>query len=392
MDRHISQYTENSMATQLPPKDAPSPKTKYEMSLAEFPVAFLSTRIPEDTKSIVYEDEIAGKNGQPVKRRWEIFPHATLGFPTPSTQATLFELFQLWSEQNFSSPDIQFGTLYELIKRKGIKHADPDAYNRIREDLDRLVGITIRAKNAFWDNDVKAYVTKTFHLFESVEIYHADPNNPSQSTLPFSRITASPSLWQSIGANALIALRDVDRELYHSLTPTEQRLGVYLAKMLNTSTTHRRNLDKLASQLPIFASRKKDMKKMVVRACDGLIKKNFPYLSSYYFQKAKAGGGENIVFKRRHIKGTPQVQDVGSLTMQQIDLLNQINEFIAEPTDQKRSNGFYTTVVRKVSPNTIYRALSTTRQANALNEIKTTRARYFTTVIKKLASEQGITL
>jgi hypothetical protein len=392
MDRHISQYTENSMASQLLPEDAPSAKTKYEMSLAEFPVAFLSTRIPEATKSIIYEDEITGKDGRPVKRRWEIFPHASLGFPTPSTQATLFELFQLWAEQDFSSPDIHFGTLYELIKRKGIKQATSVAYTRIREDLDRLVGITIRAKNAFWDNEAKAYVTKTFHLFESVDLYHADPNNALQTALPFSKITASSALWQSIGANAIIALRDVDRELYHSLTPTEQRLGVYLAKMLNTATTHRRNLDKLASQLPIIASRQKDIKKMVVRACDGLIKKNFPYLSSYYFQKTNADGGENIVFKRRHIKGTPRIQDIGSLTMQQIDLLNQINEFIADPADQKRSNGFYTTVVRKVPPNTIYRALSTTRQASSLGDIKTTRARYFTTVIKKLATEQDITL
>jgi hypothetical protein len=392
MDRHISSYTENSMAMQLIPQDVPSPKAKYEMSLAEFPLAFLSTRIPKDTKSIVYEDEISGKDGRAVKRRWEIFPHASLGFPTPSTQSTLFELFQIWAEQDFGSPDIQFGTLYELIKRKGIKEASSNAYNRIREDLDRLVGISIRAKNAFWDNAVKAYVTKTFHLFESVDLYHADPDNPLQSTLPFSKVTASATLWQSIGANALIAMRNVDRELYHSLTPTEQRLGIYLAKMLNTSTTHRRNLDKLASQLPIFASRKKDTKKMVSRACDGLIKKNFPYLASYSFQKTKTDGVENIVFRRGHIQGTPKNQEIGGLTIQQTDLLNQINEFIADPADQKRSNGFYTSVVRKVPANVIYRALSTTRQANALKEIKTTRARYFTTVIKTLASERGISL
>jgi hypothetical protein len=82
----------------------------------------------------------------------------------------------------------------------------------------------------------------------------------------------------------------------------------------------------------------------------------------------------------------------GSLTVQQGDLLNQINELIADPADQKRSTGFYAAVVRQVPANTIYRALSTTRQANALGEIKTTRARYFTTVIKKFAAEQGITL
>jgi hypothetical protein len=392
MSNHISNYTEKSMAMQLPLQDVPGPKAKYEMSLAEFPLAFLSTRIPKDTKSIVYEDEITGKSGRPVKRRWEIFPHAKLGFPTPSTQSTLFELFQIWAEQDFANPHIRFGTIYELIKRKGIKHADPDAYNRIRDDLNRLAGIVIEAKNAFWDNDAKAYVTKTFHLFDTVDIYHVDSENPMQSSLAFSRITASETLWQSIAANALIALRNVNRELYHSLTPTEQRLGLYLAKMLNTATIHRRNVDKLASQLPIIARRSKEVKRSLVRACDGLIKKKFPYLSSYTFEKSKVNGSENIVFRRRATGGTTKAPEIGSLTVQQRDLLNQINELIADHADQKRSNGFYVSVVRNVSANTIYRALSTTKQANALGEIKTTRARYFTTVIKKLAAEQGIRL
>src|SRR5687767_11834441 len=131
--RHISEYTDKkTMALQPVPDEPQSPKTKYEMSLAEFPFSFLSTHQPKDAKSIVYEDEITGKGGRPVKRRWEIFPHASLGFPTPSTQSTLFELFQIWAERDFSSPEIHFGSLYELIKRKGIKNASLDAYERIR--------------------------------------------------------------------------------------------------------------------------------------------------------------------------------------------------------------------------------------------------------------------
>ena len=128
------------------------------------------------------------------------------------------------------------------------------------------------------------------------------PKTPLQSTFPFSRITASPTLWQSIGANALIALRDVNRELYHSLTPTEQRLGVYLAKMLNSATIHRRSVDKIASQMPIFASRPQEVKRALVRACDGLIKKKFPYLTSYSFEKGKMKGSENIIFRRHQRK------------------------------------------------------------------------------------------
>jgi hypothetical protein len=366
-------------------------RSKYEMSLAEFPLAFLSTRQPSDAKVLVYEDEISGKNGRKVKRRWEIMPHHSLGFPTASTQSTFFELFQLWAERQFSSPHIYFGSVYEIIKRKGLQQDDAHTYQRIREDLERLVGITVKATNAFWDNKAKAYVTRVFHLFESVDFFYTDPENPEQSTLPLAKITASPTLWQSVSSNAIIALQNVPREDFHGYTPTEQRLALYLAKMLHNKPEHRRNADTLTSQIPITAKAYKKRKQLLSRACDGLIAKKFPYLSTYRYEGNKRDSGENIIFTRK----LKQVQlpvaakeDMGDEEVK----INLLVSDILEVTGDGHSKSFYTLVAKKVRDQTVYRAIAATRQAHLQGEIKTTRARYFTGIIKQLAKDEGVEL
>ncbi len=366
-------------------------RSKYEMSLAEFPLAFLSTRTPKDIRSLLYEDEITGKNGVKVKRRWEITPHATLGFPTPSTQTTLFELFQLWAEQQFASHHIYFGSIYELIKRKGLEQDDANTYQRIREDLERLMGITVKATNAFWDNKAKAYVTRVFHLFESVDFFYTDSENPRQSTLPLATITASPTLWQSIASNAIIALQNVPREAFHDYTPTEHRLALYLAKMLYSKPQHRRNANTLTSQIPITAKLYKQRKYILSRACDGLIARKFPYLSSYRYEGNKSGSSENIIFIRKTKQVEQPLKNKQDISDEEAKR-NLLVSDILEVTGDAHSRGFYALVAKNVREQTIYRAIAATRQAHLQGDIRTSCARYFTAIIKQLASKDGVEL
>src|SRR5665647_2215295 len=95
-------------------------KAKYELTLAEFPIFLLSKSAGKDIKVIEYEDTIMGKEGKPVKREWKVYPDSKYGFGTASTFETLFDLFQIWKEDNFESQFIQFGTIYNLIKRRGM--------------------------------------------------------------------------------------------------------------------------------------------------------------------------------------------------------------------------------------------------------------------------------
>jgi hypothetical protein len=139
-----------------PRKNEESPKGKYELSLSEFPVTLLS-RAEGGKTFIEYRDTIVGKNKDIVERVWRVYPDAKWGFGTASTFSSLYELFQIWKEQGFSSKTITFGSLYSFSKRKGIIPTNT-SYETLKKDLRCLTGLVIEAKNAFWDNEKRAYV------------------------------------------------------------------------------------------------------------------------------------------------------------------------------------------------------------------------------------------
>jgi hypothetical protein len=310
------------------------------MNLAEFPIAILSKRKPKDLTVIEYEDTIVGKNGEIVPRHWTLIPSLRHGFGSPALTSLIFELFQIWKEQGFSSPKIQFGSIYNLVKRTGLKPTDNRAYERIRTDLEVLVEISVVAKNAFWDNEKGAYVSRTFHLFEHVDFYQRTPNGTAQAILPFSYIKASETMWHSVESNALITLRGINRELFHSLTPTEQKLALYLGKVLYKKNEYRRDVETLSRQIPIYTSTYKDTKKILSRRCDGLIKKQFPYLTSYHYEPTARKGRDNIVFTR-----TPSFQTAEPNTDEQEEARAKqayLVEEILNVTRDEHSRNFYT--------------------------------------------------
>ena len=367
-------------------KSAALPRTKYEMNLAEFPLALLSKRKLKEICVIEYEDTITGDNGALIQRKWTVSPSARFGFGSTMLTATLFELFQIWKEQAFETRNIHFGSIYHLIQRMGLRTTDDSAYERIRNDLTALVEISIEAKNAFWDNEKKAYVTKIFHLFDSATLMQRNPKSPQQGVLPISYITASETLTQSVAANAIITLRGVNRELFHSLAPTQQRLGLYLAKMLYKSTEHRRDVEKLAQQLPITAKTYKHTKYLLSRTCDGLIKKHFPYLSSYRYEPSRRQKRENIVFVRNGVPPMPATLEDEEIKAK-YDLL--IEDIIAV-TDAPDRREFYARAVRALPTENILTCLSITQAANDQHEIKKTADRFFTGLILDYARKHDI--
>lgn len=361
-------------------------RSKYEMNLAEFPLSLLSKRRPKIFETIEYKDTITGSDGEPVDRIWRVKPSHDHGFGSLYLTSILFEIFQLWKEQGFSSRNIQFGSVYNLVQRLGVSTTDTLAYDRIRGDLSALVEITIEARNAFWDNEKKAYVTKIFHLFDSATLYHKHEKSPLQEILPFSYITASETLMQSVAANAIITLRGVEREWFHSLAPTQKRLALYLSKMLYKSGEHRRDVEKLAQQLPINAKTYKHTKYLLGRACDGLIKKQFPYLAEYRFEPSRRVRRENIIFVR---KGTlppptnPEDEEVRAM-------YNLLVEDIIAVTGATDRREFYARAVRALPKENILSCLSLTNAAKQQHEIKKTPDRYFTGLILEYATQHGI--
>jgi hypothetical protein len=365
-------------------------KNKYELSLAEFPVFMLSKTGLKQKDPHIYEDEIVGENGALVKRTWKVWPDVRFGHGSPSTFSTFYDLFQIWNEKGFDSQYIYFESLYNLSKRRGVARGK-NFYNQLRRDLSCLVGIKIEAENAFWDNESRCYVDKIFHLFDEVDIYK--DSKTGQMALPFSRIKASDVLYGSILANSILTL-GFNGEFFHSLTPVEQRLAVYLSKIFRSQNIHKRDILKFASQLPLQVKEKKLIKQRLSKACEGLIKKGFDLLDSFEFQKGDKGA-QLIVFRRRGNLIFPYIKDgskQSDLTKKDRDEIDYLVDEILEVCQDQKSINFYKKAARLMPRQDIFRALSEVKEIRDTGEVKKSKGAIFTSLIRKYAREQEITL
>ena len=379
-----------------PKRKAKEPKPKYELTLAEFPLAVLSTKKPKDMKVLEYHDTIRGQGGKPVDRIWRVKPSEEFGWAGPTIYGTLYELFQIWSEQGFQNRNIRFGTVWNLLQRKFLRDGNEN-YKVMVRDLRILNSILIDAINAFYDPEKNAYVDRyDFKLFEYLDFYKESPTG--QATLPFGYIRASETLWESIEKKSIFPL-GIPREVFHSLSPLEQRLSLYLDKMFRKQHTHYRDIFKLATQLPIHSKAKKKMKQTLKNACEGLIKKGYDRLADFEFKKSADGQSEIIYFYRAGdldlpfekppkppINTSPPIKS----SKDPKEMFALVEEIVEQLGDEK-SRGFYTLVVKMIPSANIYGFLSEIRQEARESGIQNKGA-IFNIKAQRYAQEQGIEL
>lgn len=358
-------------------------KDKYELTLAEFPLFILGKKGGKNIETLEYQDTIKGHNGEIVARRWRVTPNGKYGFPSASAMETFYDLFQIWKDEDFKSQVIHFGSIYNILKRRGLA-TKGDNYKRIEKDLYQLKGVMIEAKNAFWDNEVKAYVDMAFNLFDWVCVYKETTSG--QSTLPLASIKASDVLYGSVKKNSLL-LTDFDSKFFHSLTPMEQRFSLYLSKVFRSQTVHKRELLEFASQIPIEAKAKRKIRQTVKDASQGLIEKGFIRLAAYGFEKGK-DGQECVVFKRKGVAPRlPAGTNKNNKEPYRIDAL--VEDILAVCKDQQ-SLRFYKKVAFLMDESTIYRTISEVKEVIHTGEIQRTPGALFTNLIKKYAKERNI--
>jgi hypothetical protein len=244
----------------------------------------------------------------------------------------------------------------------GKKAIGNSQYKQIVKDLEILVGITVKAKNAFWDNELKAYVDTTFHIFESVHHYKESPIG--QARLNFAYIKASDYFFNnSILKNSLLSL-PFDGRFFHSLTPVEQRLALYPSKVFRSQAINKRGLIEFSSQIPLEVKEPKLIKQRLKIACSGLMEKGFPLLAGFDFEKSSDDRTTIVIFRRNGQTSKPkQVSHEKKQkrlfpaavngACEQEYLTESIMEFCG---DQKSLN-FYKKVARLVPRSTIFRAL-----------------------------------
>jgi len=101
---------------------------------------------------------------------------------------------------------------------------------------------------------------------------------------------------------------------------------------------------------------------------------------------------EQITNGQGHSDAHQPISDSQTFPQESKVLRDLLVKDILEVTGDPKSSGFYSLVARKLDSQTIYRALSETKEAARNGEIRTTRARYFTDLIKRYATQRNITL
>lgn len=143
---------------------------KDELNLAEFPIAALSNRVDQDTKTIVFEDSTYDKaNGAVIKRSLTITASDAYGLPTASDDEVLLGLIQLTRQQGFTSPKVYF-TPYKLMQILGWKTTTKN-YRRMTDALNRWLGVSLFYDNAWRDRRTNQWVDQKFHFLDNVSVH-----------------------------------------------------------------------------------------------------------------------------------------------------------------------------------------------------------------------------
>jgi plasmid replication initiation protein len=238
------------VATSLFPEDdfalLPNPEDflgKDEMNLAEFPFAVLSKHASDNQKTIEIIQEGEDAQRRPIRQEWIVTGSDAFGLPTASDDEVYVALMKLLRDTGFRERTVRF-YIADLLDIMQSSRGKRD-YERIAESLDRLTGVTIRAKNAFWDNQQKRHVTEAFHILESYRL------TSGSGRRVLSEVTFSEFLFASIQSGNI---KNLDIGLYFRLeSPLAKRLFRLLDKHHNRGKWRHYEIEimRLAHKLPL---------------------------------------------------------------------------------------------------------------------------------------------
>ena len=345
----------------------------FEINMSEFPLAYLTKKVPSGVSNTFHEytDIIKGRNGKPVERTWTIFAHGTdtvkkkdgskkevsLGFGGPATFEVIYELFQLWKEQGFKSPRIHIGTYYNFLKRLGWGTGNSQ-YKLLRKTLRCLHGLQIRGHNCFYMPNIDRYVEIDIFPFPGIRTYSKEEKDINPDDYLY--ISVDQDFFETIKMNTLFYL-PLDRFYFKTLTPMEQKMALMLSKIFSPYRKiprfeWRRDIFELAAQVPILSNERKIIVKQLKRICDGLLSKDYPFLSTYKIK------GNKITFYN-NVQAQLSLQQENNITEKKdYDTIEWLVEEQLKICGDKHSRGFYTLVAKYVPVDMIYQALSEAKQ------------------------------
>jgi hypothetical protein len=200
------------------PASVPARIGKDELNLTEFPFAMLHTRPPKNAPL-----KLEFKDGE---KEWMVTGDPNYGLPTASDIEVYIVLMEVTRAQGFPV-QVEFSR-YDLVRRLGWDVCGK-SYERVNLSLDRLVGVTIRTKNAFFDASMRRWSSKeAFHILERYKIMDGTISGQDQPSLFPSWIRWSPEIYANMQAGYI---KSLDVNLFLSFrSAISQALYRYLDK------------------------------------------------------------------------------------------------------------------------------------------------------------------
>ena len=149
-----------------------------ELNLAEFPITTVGSRFDPSVKTLSFEDDAFDRDsGETVHRKLTVTASDKYGLPTAADDEVLLGLLQLSRWQRFSSPTVKF-TPYQLMKILGWRISTAN-YKRLRESIERWLGVTLHYQNAWRDKKTGHWVDAGFHFIDFVEFHRPGKHGSS---------------------------------------------------------------------------------------------------------------------------------------------------------------------------------------------------------------------
>jgi hypothetical protein len=180
-----------------------------ELNLAEFPLAAIADRVPDNQKTLVFEDRIfdSGK-AEMITRRLTISASDKFGLPTSLDDEVILGLIQLTKQNRFGERKVNFSR-YQLIQILGWR-LEGRSYERLEKSLKRWLGVTLYYDKAWWDKDEQSWVDENFHILEQVTLYDQERRlkrlKNSNSEPPLSSFTWNEVVFRSFKSGYLKAI------------------------------------------------------------------------------------------------------------------------------------------------------------------------------------------
>ncbi|MES2709533.1 MAG: replication initiator protein A [Verrucomicrobiota bacterium] len=217
-----------------------------ELNLAEFPLSLLSKRPDQDTKVLVFSDQIWDSESRTmVLRKVTISGSADCGLPNAADEEVLLALIQITKLQGFRNKKVHFSR-YQLLQILGWED-NGYYYNRIVSALNTWLGVNVKWHNAWRDYTKKtSWGDKGIVLIQAFELKKRERGDSA------SYITWADHLFESFQAGNL---KGLDFGLYRALRDSiAKRMFRFLDKRFY-------NREMLSFDLATFAYEKIGMKR-----------------------------------------------------------------------------------------------------------------------------------